>query len=544
MKNTCESAPKWSRWGGLVVGVALSAACGGNDGDSGSGGATTAGTGGVGGQLAESGAPCDAATGCASGHCTDGVCCESACDASCESCAVNGSEGVCTPAEVGTNPDNECVSGSCDATRSCTGAIHAWSKGFENLNLFDLATAEDGSVVAVGSFRNSVNLGGTDLVSAGLRDIIVARFERDGRHVWSKRFGTVNDEQAHAVSVDPAGNIWVTGFALSPIDFGGGSLTSGSKNDVFVLKLNPTGAHLFSKLYGNFESDVGDEIVATADGVYLSGRHLYYINFGGIAFVGPGLYLAKLDLFGQHVWSKSFGLHQADAVVPGQSQIAISAQGRIVLSAAFNGTIDLGGGKLTSATDSDVLLASFDADGNPEWSKSFAINRPFVTLATDADGAINLVGPFLDTVDFGSGALTSVGGADAFLAVFEASGAPRWSRRFGNTGTEHFSGIGVDAATGVVSVTGAIQGEVDFGGGPLNEGGETDAVLVRLDRDGTHLFSASYGGSGDNDSYALTLDGSDVVIGGACNGALDFGGGPISCSMPYSGTIARFTSAP
>jgi len=524
--------------------VVVGAACGGaNDAENGTGGATSAGSGGVGGEVAQNGAACDAAAQCASGYCADGVCCESACDGTCESCATSGSEGVCTRADAGTNPDNDCVSGSCDATGSCVGAIHDWSKGFANLNLFDLATAEDGSVVAVGSFRDTVNLGGTSLVSAGQRDIIVARLDRDGRHLWSKRFGTATDDQAHAVSIDPAGNIWVTGFTVPPIDFGGGSRTSGSKNDVFVLKLNPNGAHLFSQVYGFFESDIGDEIVATADGVYLSGRHLYYIDLGGDALVGPGFYLAKLDLSGQHVWSKSFGLEQADAVVPHWSQLAISAQGRIVMTAGFTGTIDLGGGKLTSQTESDIVIARFDADGNHEWSKAFPIDNTYASIATDSEGGVYLASSFFDTVDFGSGALTSAGGADAFIAAFEASGEPRWSKRFGNTGTDYLSGMGV-SDSGVVSVTGAIEGEVDFGGGLLNEDGETDVVLVRVDGDGTHLFSASYGGTGDNHSYTLALDGSDVVIGGACDASIDFGGGPISCSMPFSGTIARFMAAP
>lgn len=45
---------------------------------------------------------------CQSGHCADGVCCNAACDRSCESCALKGAEGSCTPHAVGTDPELEC----------------------------------------------------------------------------------------------------------------------------------------------------------------------------------------------------------------------------------------------------------------------------------------------------------------------------------------------------------------------------------------------------------------------------------------------------
>lgn len=71
------------------------------------------------------GEPCTEALQCASGHCTDGVCCEDECGGDCMTCAAPAKQGVCTPVPEGANPDGVCgpagepCSGSCDGAGSC-----------------------------------------------------------------------------------------------------------------------------------------------------------------------------------------------------------------------------------------------------------------------------------------------------------------------------------------------------------------------------------------------------------------------------------------
>lgn len=52
---------------------------------------------------------CQTGSECSSGSCMDGVCCESACDGVCESCALEGSKGRCAPIPAGADPEKECV---------------------------------------------------------------------------------------------------------------------------------------------------------------------------------------------------------------------------------------------------------------------------------------------------------------------------------------------------------------------------------------------------------------------------------------------------
>ncbi len=75
------------------------------------------------------GSGCTADSECGSGFCTDGVCCESRCLGTCESCGQSGRFGFCDPFPSGTDPANECAaqpastcgtSGTCSGSRSCS----------------------------------------------------------------------------------------------------------------------------------------------------------------------------------------------------------------------------------------------------------------------------------------------------------------------------------------------------------------------------------------------------------------------------------------
>jgi hypothetical protein len=85
------------------------------------------------------GAACSAGVECVTGHCVDGVCCESACSGLCQACssAKKGPgtlEGRCAPILKGSDPDSECEpigSGVCQTLGTCDGAGACLTKAGE-----------------------------------------------------------------------------------------------------------------------------------------------------------------------------------------------------------------------------------------------------------------------------------------------------------------------------------------------------------------------------------------------------------------------------
>jgi hypothetical protein len=75
------------------------------------------------------GQACASDSACGSGFCTDGVCCDTACNGTCQACSAakkgSGFDGTCGNIAAGTNPDNECAAQpatSCGTTGFCSGA--------------------------------------------------------------------------------------------------------------------------------------------------------------------------------------------------------------------------------------------------------------------------------------------------------------------------------------------------------------------------------------------------------------------------------------
>jgi hypothetical protein len=112
--------------GGQVKDVELfMAAPDGGGGPGGTGGA--GGTGGTGDPGGSSGKPngtgCSLDAECVTGHCADGVCCESDCGMACHSCGLPESPGLCRPVAAGTSdPRGKCKdegAPSCKTTGLC-----------------------------------------------------------------------------------------------------------------------------------------------------------------------------------------------------------------------------------------------------------------------------------------------------------------------------------------------------------------------------------------------------------------------------------------
>ena len=75
--------------------------------------------------LLATGEACNKGKECASDHCADDRCCDKACSRACQSCALPGSVGTCTPIPANSDPDNDCIGkdklcgGLCDGKGAC-----------------------------------------------------------------------------------------------------------------------------------------------------------------------------------------------------------------------------------------------------------------------------------------------------------------------------------------------------------------------------------------------------------------------------------------
>ncbi|MFS8067605.1 MAG: SBBP repeat-containing protein, partial [Byssovorax sp.] len=346
------------------------------------------------------------------------------------------------------------------------GGGHLWSNRFGGSSVQSgqsIATDSAGNVFITGYFNGDGDFGGGVFVSTGPADVFIAKLGADGTHLWSKSFGGEGIESSQGLAVDSAGNVVITGHFSGSVDFGGGVLTSAGNQDVFVVKLSADGTHLWSKRFGDPSNQGGQGVAVDGAGnVLLTSYFNGTIDFGGGPLASAGnkdVFVAKLDPGGAHLWSKRFG----DADVQYARSVAVDSAGNVIITGNFNGTIDFGGSSFVSGGGGDIFLAKLDANGAHVWSKAFgdANVQDTTSVAVDASGNMLITGSFLGTVYFGGGPLPSLGLSDMFLAKLDADGAHLWSQRFGNGNDEAGVGVALDAG-GNTLIAGYSSSLIDF----------------------------------------------------------------------------------
>lgn len=471
------------------------------------------------------------------------------CRAGTQACAADGAsfgacEGEVLPAiEDCATPIDE----DCDGTAPpCKGNL-LWAKRFGDASdQYASAVAADpaGNILLTGGFSGSIDFGGGPLPSAVDSDVFAAKLDPAGERVWSLRAGGAGYQIGYDVATDAQGNTALVGNFAGEVDFGGGPLSAVSPGDVFVVKLDANGKHLWSRRFGGPLGQVPYTVSFDPSGaIVFAGTFYGTIDFGGglLTSAGAGdIFVAKLDPSGQHAWSKRFG----DASNQVAYSVATDPAGNVVLTGVCVGATDFGAGALEGGGGGDIFVVELDSAGNHLWSRVFGDEKDQIAYAVAADekGNVIVTGSLYGAVDFGGDMLVSAGGSDVFVLALDAGGNYGWSKRFGDEKDQIGYGVAVDSA-GNALITGSFAGLTDFGGGPLTSAGGADVFVAKLDQgSGTHLWSRRAGATGTDQGVSAAIDTSgNAIVAGHFTSTVDFGTGPLTSAGGADLFIAKFT---
>ena len=408
-----------------------------------------------------------------------------------------------------------------------------------------VAADSAGNVLVTGYFAGKMDLGGCPLPlsSAGGTDLFVAKLDPAGACLWSKNSGDANSQFGNSVTVDASGNVLVTGYFYGQMDLGGCPLSSAGGTDLFVAKLDPSGACLWSKSAGDTLNQHGDGVaVDDAGNVVITGGFAGVLDFGGCPLTSAGgndLFVAKLDPSGACLRSKRAG--NAFTQPPGGA--AVDSAGNVLVTGGFFGALDFGGCPVSSSGGVDLFVAKLNPSGACLWSKSAgdAVNQYGNGVAVDGAGNVLVTGGFSGALDLGGCPLSSSGGVDLFVSKLDPSGTCLWSKSAGDgKNIQYTGGIAVDN-TGNILVVGSYKGPLDFGGGSLVSAGAADIFLVKLDAAGGHVWSRRAGSPSDDTGKGVTVDGSgNVLMTGYFTGTADFSPAPLVSEGGIDIFLAKF----
>ena len=304
----------------------------------------------------------------------------------------------------------------------------AWKKllgGTSGDYVTGIARMPDNGVVAVGQFGGTINLGGSNLSSAGNEDIFLVRYAADGTHVWSKRFGSSGQEEASGLAVAPNGDIVLVGSLNTAFNFGGSNITPAGGFDGFVVRFDLNGNHQWTRAFQSAGNEQALKVgVLSTSEVWVAGKFDTAVNLDGVA----------------------------------GTEISPTSTGQDLLLVKY------------AANGSYLMSKSYNCTGTSTWVNDLHIG---------SDDAVVMSGSYAGTMFFGVLGSVSAGSSDAFLLkIAPGDGAHRWARRYGGTGADRFGGFGLTSCGDIITA-GNFNGSVSFGGGNLPNAGLNDAVFAR-----------------------------------------------------------------
>lgn len=395
-----------------------------------------------------------------------------------------------------------------------------WAKNFGGSGK-DLPTAialtPARELVVVGQFEGTADFDPSaataNLTSAGGDDGFVFKLSEAGNLAWAKSFASTGNVIAKDVSTDAAGNIYITGDFYQTLDLDPGSgtvnVTSVGQSDIFVSKLNGSGAYLDGVRIGGTSVERSNGLAFDDNSVYVTGVYTSNVDFDPGASVfelsgGFDVYVLKLTSNLDFSWAKSIGTvgtEEGFEVETFASSVYIAGQ--------YHGTMDFdpgaGEANMTSVGGDDVFILKLSSDGLFQFVKTFGSTgtEDFMDLSVSASGGIYLTGdlggPTMDA-DPGAGTfnLTRIGAEDIYHIGLNANGEFSWAASYGFASTfTRGRGIYADANENIYT-TGQYGGTIDFNpNAGVNTFGGTDAIDIFTQKLGPGFNNLEEGSNSD-----------------------------------------------
>jgi hypothetical protein len=405
--------------------------------------------------------------------------------------------------------------------------------GISNEVALALAADPAGNVLVAGYFNGSLTIGASNLVSSGLEDIFLAKYDPAGNPLWVRKAGGIGYDEARGIATDPAGNIYLTGHFQNTANFGASTVTSSGYSDIFVAKYDPIGTLLWVRSAGGNDYDEAHAIaVDPAGNAYITGFIDANATFGSFSLVNRSasddVFVAKCSSAGTFLWAVRAGGDLDDL----GNGIALDGAANVYVTGYFDGSATFGSSNLTSAGTNnlhDVFLVKYDSAGNALWARQAggAGDDAGNAVVASFAGNVSLTGSFVGPAAFGSTNLTS-SGTDIFVARYDSSGNCLWVRRAGgNNSIYGDSGLGLAADdSGNVFAAGYFSGTSNFGPTNVLTAGFDDIFCTKYDAGGNVLWVRTVGGLNLDLSYAVAADpfGNVFIAGSFASSAIVFDG--------------------
>ena len=340
---------------------------------------------------------------------------------------------------------------------------------------------------------NNISLDGNDQYA----NLFIAIYDLNGNLLWARRDGGWGRVYPYAITVDEAGDIYLTGQFGKTATFGMGdpyptNITSFGDDDAFVAVYDFEGSLRWVRQAGGTIRASGSGIAVDSEGdIYVSGWFRGEATFGsegddpetltsdGTSYAD--IFVTKYTANGVFQWARRDGGGSTDY----GHDIVLDDAGNSYVTGWYRGLATFGYGEPQETTldtlyhRSNLYIASYDADGHLIWvigGSEASCGASDIEMSSA--GELYLAGsvetyPYHGPVVFGAGepnevALEGFGESDILVARYSTAGSFLDAWLAGGSDNEEGHGIAIHE-NDYIYVTGWFKYPITFGSGQLNE---------------------------------------------------------------------------
>jgi len=172
-------------------------------------------------------------------------------------------------------------------------------------NAMGIVSDSMGNSYISGLFRDTTIFGNDTLVSSGISDIFIAAYDPYGNLRWIRKGGGNTTDEGLAITMNGDNSVLVTGHYRFNAIFGTDTLVSNGVSDIFLAKYDSSGNLVWLRNAGGTDHDNGRGVSSDQFGnIYLTGFHSDSAIFGNDTLYGNGIFIAKYDSSGLEQWVK------------------------------------------------------------------------------------------------------------------------------------------------------------------------------------------------------------------------------------------------
>ena len=413
---------------------------------------------------------------------------------------------------------------------------------------FSVVHDDSGNSYYTGSFSGNGTFGIVDLVSqnAGGTDAYVVKYTAEGAAEWGQHAGGTGITESHTVAANSAGEVWIAGSFTDSVLFGNTILVSAGMRDIFIAKLNASGQFVWAKRAGGIEDDEANAVAVNSYGAaFIAGYFSDDADFDGATVSSSGnedIFIARYDNNGNFLWAKKAGGFSADRA----NALVLDNGGSLFVTGSIKGAAHFSNFQVSTNYSKNVFLAKYTPSGSVQWVEAggsieddeafaLALNNSFNISVTGYISSGNAV--------FGTHSVNGNGGKDVFVVTYSASGTVVDLIRDGGVNDETGFGIAIDNLNNTY-ISGSFLNATTLGGNQLTSGGLQDAFVIKYNSGNEPVRVKHYYSEGDDAGLGVSVDNSgNCVSTGYFSSNASFENTSLSATQGSDAFLATFSDS-